>query len=115
MAYNSAMIGDVIKVFAPTAINAAKVIVPFAVAFIVGLVIAVPIYKFLHRKQLWKKKARTKGLGDNKYFVLCGTAYNFGFDTRWVNWGLYAFGNKIHAGWVFVTDVCSEHGNRGNF
>ncbi|MDP3955731.1 MAG: hypothetical protein Q8Q18_00590 [bacterium] len=59
------MIGDVIKVFAPTAVNAAKVIVPFAVAFVIGIIIAVPIYKFLHRKQLWKKKARTHGLGDN--------------------------------------------------
>lgn len=59
------MIGDVIKVFAPTALNAAKVIVPFAVAFIIGLILAVPIARFLHSKKMWKKHARTKGLGDN--------------------------------------------------
>ena len=59
-------IGDVIKVFAPTALNAAKVIFPFAVAFIIGLIIAVPLGRFLHAHKLWKKKARTEGLGDDK-------------------------------------------------
>ncbi|MDP3988987.1 MAG: hypothetical protein Q8P93_02010 [bacterium] len=59
-------IGSVIKVFAPTALNAAKVIIPFAVAFVIGLIIAVPLARFLHARKLWKKKARTDGLGDNK-------------------------------------------------
>lgn len=53
----------VVKVFAPSAINVAKLMVPMAVAFFIGLSLTPVVSRALYKYKMWKKRARTEGLG----------------------------------------------------
>ncbi|MBI1975673.1 MAG: hypothetical protein HYS59_01580 [Candidatus Vogelbacteria bacterium] len=56
-------LGNVIKIFAPTAINVAKILIPMAVAFFFGLLITPLVTRSLYKYKMWKKMARTQALG----------------------------------------------------
>src|SRR3989344_9105313 len=38
--------------------NLAKIFIPAAISFIIGIILAVPVAKFLYKNEMWKKKAK---------------------------------------------------------